>query len=285
MIGIGAVLFFALILLSTLATSPAPGQSGISHAPARASDPNATPVSPQDAVAVLQQNTLYEQGGLPNGTCPAQDLGDASTAEQTRFYESLMDCLNHEWRRPVLGAGYSYSEPGLVVFDSPVSTPCGSATPQSGRTLAFYCPSGAVMYADVPQMRRVFADVEVAYAIVIGHEFGHHVQAETGMINAFHDLTYQDFADRAEVSRRLELQASCFGGLFLGAIAQSFPVDESRFAQLQQVAVAFGDEPDGDPDERDHGSGESNRAWILAGFTSNDVAVCDTFLADPGAVD
>jgi hypothetical protein len=242
-------------------------------------------VSPRDALAVLQSNTLYEQGGLPNGTCPAQDLGDASTAEQTRFYESLMGCLNDEWRRPVQGAGYAYSEPGLVVFDSPVSTPCGSATPQSGRTLAFYCPSGSVMYADVPQMRQVFADVEVAYAIVIGHEFGHHVQAETGMINAFHDLTYEDFADRADASRRLELQASCFGGLFLGAIAQSFPVDESRFAQLQQVAAAFGDDPNAAPDERDHGSGESNRAWILAGFARNDLAVCDTFLAEPGDVD
>ncbi|MEJ7690362.1 MAG: hypothetical protein WKF76_07995 [Nocardioidaceae bacterium] len=36
-----------------------------------------------DARAVLDANTLYDQGGLANGDCPARDLGDAGTAEQT----------------------------------------------------------------------------------------------------------------------------------------------------------------------------------------------------------
>lgn len=286
MVGTGAVLFFALIVLGTVATPSAPVRGDIaSHEPAPAADPNAAPVSAQEPVTVLKGNTLYDQGGLPNGNCPAQDLGDASTAAQTRFYESLMSCLNAEWRPPIESAGYTYAEPGLVVFDSPVSTPCGNAAPEAGRTLAFYCPSDSVMYADVPQMSRFFGSVDVAYAIVIGHEFGHHVQAETGILSAFDDVTYRNFADRTAVSRRLELQASCMGGLFLGAVADSFPIDESRFVQLQQVAGAFGDEPNASPDGRDHGSGESNRSWILRGFNDNDVAACDTFVASAGDVD
>ncbi len=286
LVGTGAAMFFALIVLGALVAPSAPASGDIaSRAPAPASDPNAEPVSPQDAAAVLDRNTLYDQGGLRNGSCPAQDLGAASTAEQTRFYQSLMGCLNAEWRGPVERAGYSYTEPGLVVFDSPVSTPCGNASPESGRTLAFYCPGDEVMYADVPQMRRFFSDIEVAYAVVIGHEFGHHVQSETGLLTAFDDVVYNDFADRAELSRRLELQASCMGGLFLGAVADTFPVDETRYTQLQQVAGAFGDEPNADDDERDHGSGESNRAWILQGFNNNDIATCNTFAVPTDDVD
>lgn len=288
LVGAGAAMFFALIVLGALVSgAPATAVGGdiASREPAPATDPNTEPVNPQNAVAVLEGNTLYDQGGLRNGNCPAEDVGAASTAEQTRFYQSLMGCLNQEWRRPVESAGYSYTEPGLVVFDAPVSTPCGGASPESGRTLAFYCPSDEVMYADVPQMRRFFGDIDIAYAVVIGHEFGHHVQSETGLLAAFDDVVYNDFADRTELSRRLELQASCMGGLFLGAVAETFPVDETRFAQLQQVAGAFGDEPNAAADERDHGSGESNRAWILQGFTTNDVAACNTFAVPTDDVD
>ena len=78
------------------------------------------------------------------------------------------------------GRRLPYKKPGLVVFDSPVDTPCGNASPEDGRTLAFYCPGDEVMYADVPQMRKFFDNIDVAYAIVIGHEFGHHVQARGG---------------------------------------------------------------------------------------------------------
>lgn len=286
LVGIGAALFFVLIMLSALATPSAPGRGDIaSHAPAPASDPDATPVDPRNAVAVLERSSLYDQGGLANRNCTAQDLGDASSTEQQRFYQSLMSCLNNEWRRPIRGAGFSYTEPGLVVFDAPVSTPCGSASPQAGRTLAFYCPGDSVMYADVPQMKRFFGDIEVAYAIVIGHEFGHHVQSETGILTAFDDVVYDNFGDRTELSRRVELQASCMGGLFLGAVSSTFPIDEQRLAELQQVAGAFGDELNASPTERDHGSGESNRSWIFTGYNDNDLEACNTFVASTDDVD
>lgn len=279
-----ATVFFGLVLLGPLALPTVPSQGTISHAPAPARAPGAAPVKPAHALAVLTDNTVYDQGGLANGSCPATDLGSASTDEQTRFYQSLMACLSAEWRPPIAGAGYRYTKPGLVVFDSPVSTPCGNAAPESGRTLAFYCPSGEVMYADVPQMRRFFGSLEVAYAIVIGHEFGHHVQSETGVLAAYDDVANTASADRAELSRRLELQSSCMGGLFLGAVAASFPVDRPRLSQLQQLAGTFGDEPGAGPVESDHGSGESNRRWIFAGFGHNDIAQCNTFRAGSSEV-
>jgi uncharacterized protein len=280
-----AGLLFVLVVIGSSLHPVVPVQEGLpSHAPAPARDPNAEPVSPGRAVAVLTANTLYGQGGLANRRCPATNLGQATTDQQTRFYQSLMSCLSNEWRPPIKSAGYGYAAPELVVFDSPVTTPCGNAAPQSGRTLAFYCPTDAVMYADVPQMRRFFGNLDVAYAVVIGHEFGHHVQSESGMIAAYNELTRSDSANRLEASRRLELQASCMGGLFLGAVANSFPIDSQRLSELQQVAGAFGDEPGSPSTTRDHGSGQSNRHWILAGFVRNDIAACNTFTASPSEV-
>lgn len=284
-VGIGAALFFVLILLGALTGDPRGLTGSVDHSPARAAHPGATPVDPSNAQAVVERNTLYEQGGLDNGNCPPPDLGDASKQEQTVFYESLMNCLNDEWRPVIEGAGYSYTDPGLVVFDSAVNTPCGNASPQDGRTLAFYCPGDTVMYADVPQMRTFFDNIDVAYAIVIGHEFGHHVQRETGILDAFDAVVHESFDQRLVLNRRVELQASCMGGLFLGAIADSFPMTEQRVSRLQQVAGSFGDEP-GDPaSKRDHGSGTSNREWITNGYTHNDVTVCNTFTAPADHVD
>jgi predicted metalloprotease len=287
-VGVAAALFFLLVLLGAAFGAAGTGSGTgtaqqIDHTPAKPEDPSA-PGNPSGG-DLLRDNPLYQQGGLANGNCPAEDLGDADREDQTRFYKALMGCLGGEWEPPIEAAGFTYVQPGLVVFDTPVSTPCGSASPEEGRTLAFYCPSDSVMYADVPQMRKFFDSIDVAYAILIGHEFGHHVQFETGMLDAYDDVVYDDYSERLILSRRIELQASCMGGLFLGAIAESFPVDDVRFAQLERVAGSFGDPPTASDNKRDHGTGISNHDWIMSGFAQNDIASCNTFTAPAAAVE
>jgi predicted metalloprotease len=279
---------FVLVLVAAFAggTERGPFVRGSgSSAPAAPSNPGAAPVDPDRFRAVLQRNTLYAQGGLRDRDCVAAPLEDADGDAQTRYYDRLMGCLDAAWAPLVESAGYGYDTPTLMVFDAPISTPCGSAAPQDGRTLAFYCPTDSVLYADAPQMRRFFRDVEMAYAVVIGHEFGHHVQNEVGILLAFDDAVYAQFSERVELSRRVELQASCLSGLFLGAVAPTYPILESDFADLRQVSLSFGDEPGAADGERDHGSGVSNQAWILAAFDDNDAARCNTFVAPDHQVD
>lgn len=279
---------FGLVLLSAFAAG---GESdpfvreGGSSDPARPSDPGARPVDPDDFRAVMEENTLYAQGGLRQRDCVATDLDDADVSDQERYYSRLMGCLNDEWGPLVESAGYSYRTPQLVVFDNEITTPCGNAAPRDGRTLAFYCPADAVLYADAPQMEEFFGDIDMAYAVVIGHEFGHHVQNQVGILVAYDDAVYARFSDRFELSRRVELQASCMGGLFLGAVASTFPITEGDFSELQQVSLSFGDEPGSQDEQRDHGSGRSNQEWILGAFDTNDTAICNTFIAPESAVD
>ena len=281
-----AVLAFVLLAAFAGGQQDEPFVRGsASDEPAEPTNPDARPVDPSRFRAVLQANTLYQQGGLQDRGCVAAKLDNAETEAQQRYYERLMDCLDRAWEPLIRSAGYAYATPTLLVFEDPISTPCGTAAPRDGRTLAFYCPTDSVLYADAPQMRRFFNDVEMAYAVVIGHEFGHHVQQETGILAASDDAVYARFGDRFELSRRVELQASCMSGLFLGAVAATYPITEGDFVELRQVSLAFGDEPSAPDNRRDHGSGRSNQEWILSAFDDNDVAHCNTFTAAADEVD
>lgn len=288
LIMIVSIVAFGLVLLSAFTArggeDPFVRDAG-ADVPAAPTNPGARPVESADFQAVLEENTLYAQGGLRRQDCVAADLDDADVSDQQRYYDRLMGCLDAEWGPLIESAGYPYDQPTLVVFDEPITTPCGNAAPRDGRTLAFYCPSDSVLYADAEQMEKFFGDSEMAYAVVIGHEFGHHVQSQVGILLAYDDAAYARFADRNELSRRVELQASCMSGLFLGAVARTYPITEGDFVELRQVSLSFGDEPAAPDDERDHGSGASNQEWILAAFDDNDTARCNTFAAPDDRVD
>lgn len=237
------------------------------------------------AEAVLQDNAVYETGPLTSVDCPAADLGGASLDEQEEFYAQLVGCLVTSWSDGLEEAGYSDAAPDLVVFDEPVSTPCGSFRPQTGTVLAFYCPVDAVMYADAAQMADFFGTVDVAYALVISHEYGHHVQAQTDILLAERSIAFDDAERLLDLSRRTELQASCMAGLFMAAVAESYPVEGQTATELREVSSTFGDSFDTDDDDRTHGSGESNSYWILSGFEEATVGTCNTYVAPEGLVD
>ena len=281
-----AFLGFALSAVGSLALAtpglapgpPAPPQLPRNVGPAPPSAPAGS------AEAALQANPLYRVGLLPTVSCPAPPLGSAGTEEQTVFYEQLLGCLNQAWSPALERAGFRNAEPGLVVFDADISTPCGTFAPQTGRVLAFYCLADEVMYADAAQMAESFGDHDVAYAIVIGHEYGHHVQQMSGMTQAEYAVVQRAPDRRLDISRRRELQASCFGGLFLGAVAESYPIDAERRQELDAISRVFGD-PEGAPaSRRDHGSGASNSYWILKAFAGRRLGLCDTFTARSGLV-
>ncbi len=229
--------------------------------------------------AVLQQNEIYRTGPLAPVSCPAAALGSATKQEQTDFYQGLMSCLDKTWAPNVEEAGFSFTDPGLVVFDTAVSTPCGTFSPQTGSILAFYCPGDSVMYADVNQMKKSFGTFDVAYAITIGHEFGHHIQLETGQTRAEQQAVYASYSRKLDLSRRRELQASCYGGLFLGSIKSSYPMTAEKEQQLDRISGFFGDTADAPANRRDHGSGMSNHYWIMKAYHDDNVDACDVWAA------
>ena len=283
LVGGVCLLGFALSLLGSLVV-PGPGLAPAGPRLPREAGPAPEPAAPGSAEAVLQANRLYRAGALPEVECPAPALGNATEAEQNAFYRQLMGCLDAAWDPAMDRARLPDDDPGLVVFDSSITTPCGTFAPQTGRVLAFYCLANSVMYADAEQMADAFGAQDLAYALVVGHEYGHHVQLVSGMAEAEYEVVQTDPSLRLDLSRRRELQASCFGGLFMGAVAETYPVDEQRRRELVAVSRTFGDAPGAPAHRRTHGTGESNSFWILEGFTEPATGRCNTFTAVSGLV-
>src|SRR5690606_40087255 len=84
---------------------------------------------------------------------------------------------------------------------------------------AYYCEAELFLPFAGLQLDQ-YQDNPGVYLALIAHEYGHHVQELAGIMDAAWRQIYQagEGTPRAqEVSRRKELQAQCFSGLFLGS--------------------------------------------------------------------
>jgi predicted metalloprotease len=269
-----------VVLSSGSVDSADPGESGPSVVP------TATAKPPQgSAEDYLLNSPLYQAGSLGELNCPAENLGDGSLAAQKRYYEKLFGCLNDAWRPMFEKLGLQEPDPGLVVFDKPVVTPCGNFKPLSGRVLAFYCYGNAVMYTDVQQMNKAFGPKEdLAYLMTIAHEYGHHVQGVTDLVYARAAYVQDHPEEKLESSRRNELQASCFAGVFSKAIERSYPFT-NRLKEFEfQASNSFGETADTPEDERTHGLATSQGYWIMNGLNVGETKACNTFAAPANLV-
>jgi predicted metalloprotease len=248
--------------------------------------PTPTTTAPEgSAEDYLLNAPIYKSGSLGEQDCPAASLGDASLAAQKVYYEKLFKCLNDAWRPAFQRAGKTEPDPGLVVFDQPVSTPCGQFAPLSGRVLAFYCFGNHVMYTDVKQMNKAFGPKQdLAYLMTIAHEYGHHVQSVSDLFYARAAYLQDHPEQKLDMSRRNELQASCFAGVFSRAVAKSYPFMD-RLKEFEfQASNSFGETPDTPESERTHGLATSQGFWIVNGLNVGETKACNTYAAPESQV-
>lgn len=146
-------------------------------------------------------------------------------------------------------AGFAFTPPKLdVVLGKSPSSPChfydGPAY-YCGDTIYLDAKADLDGYRDDPEWSRAWM------AVIIGHEYGHHVQALTGILAAKHErgLTLNGIELHQEESRRLELQASCFGGAYLGADRTSFPARGRKNRPVARGRRAHG-RPEARPRQR-----------------------------------
>jgi predicted metalloprotease len=249
-------------------------------------DTGAGDPGPASGNTVLTRNPFYTVGGLAAIDCPAPSLASSSTVAQRGYDEQIFGCLVDAWRPPLRKAGLTTQSPRIYVFDSPGTSPCGTFRPRSGSVLAFYCPVGATLYVDVQQMARAFPpNHHIAYALVLAHEYGHHLQNAAGILEAEDATAYARPSDEMELSRRTEVQASCFAGMFVRSIEESYPVTGVQREAFEYYAThAFGDSASASPSRRSHGSPGTQGNWIARGFNDNDTGDCNSFRAPSSQV-
>nr|WP_283091163.1 neutral zinc metallopeptidase [Porphyromonas levii] len=196
------------------------------------------------------------------------------------------------WTKVFAEKGLQYQPPKLVMFTDAVQSGCGGASSQVG---PFYCSADQTVYIDLSffkQMKtQLKAGGDFAYAYVIAHEVGHHVQHLLGILDQAHQqMAQMSKTDANKVSVRLELQADYFAGMWAHH-------DNARYGSLEpgdleegiNAAHAIGDdklqmEAQGYtvPDAFNHGTSKQRMAWLSKGYKVGTLEEGDTFnLPDP----
>lgn len=266
----------ALVVLAILGFSLFGGNGGIGHRAGTSS-------GPVTKRATATDNKLYGSGALTQVRCALPPITQ-SAGSMRRFMDVLSDCLDASWSRQFGKIDLAFDPPKRVFWEQPGTSPCGTY-PSPGAS-AFYCPSNNTMYVGLRHIVETSAGEPLShfavFARVIAHEYGHHIQDRAGILGYGHlEMEKADVAARNEASRRIELQAQCFAGVFLGAERATLPVTREQYVAMILDVRGRGDErlP---PDERDHGSGRNYAGWVVRGFRGLRLSSCNTWTA-PGS--
>jgi uncharacterized protein len=231
-------------------------------------------ISPRDEQSVSPQSST--RAGRPSD-------------EMGRFVSTVLAQTEDVWTT-VLPAqkGIQYTKPALVLFSGSTSSSCGRAQSAMG---PFYCPLDRKVYLDMSffeDMRNRFGGGgDFAYAYVIAHEIGHHVQNLMGILPKV-QAAQERASSRQEansLSVRVELMADCLAGVFAFNGNQQFQLLEpGDVEKALATAQAIGDDrlqraTQGRivPDSFTHGSAAQRQKWLTAGLRSGQVDSCNTF--------
>lgn len=140
----------------------------------------------------------------------------AEEEELARFSRQILAGTEDVWTKLFEEQGMQYEPPRLVLFNDAVRSGCGNASASVG---PFYCSADECLYIDLSffsNMRRdLGADGDFAYAYVIAHEVGHHVQHLLGTLDDAHSrMSRLSEADANRISVGLELQADYYAGVW-----------------------------------------------------------------------
>ncbi|MGO2660475.1 KPN_02809 family neutral zinc metallopeptidase [Mycetocola reblochoni] len=229
--------------------------------------------------------TISEQD-LGSECRTGQDANDSADCRMSAAYVSLDDFWSRAYAEVGDGA---YHSPDFLLFSDGTSTACGYASSAVG---PFYCPGDEAIYIDTAFFGQLSSQLgaeggPLAELYIAAHEWGHHIQHLAGTF---------DRADRSGTgpssdSVRLELQADCFAGAWVGGAAQTSdasggallePPSRAQIASALDAAAAVGDDhiqqASGgiDQDSWTHGSSQQRQSWFTAGLEGGVIA-CDTF--------
>ncbi|WP_433713071.1 neutral zinc metallopeptidase [Nocardia sp. CA-084685] len=269
---------------SSSTSSPIP-TSPAAAATSRAAAPTTTkPAGPQP-VAKLGDNPLFSDtdNGLINIDCDYPSWAATAAAAQ-RFFEAAAACLDKKWRPAVQGSNLPFSSPNVraPARAQDESSPCTSS---GGNYAAFYCSANHTIYMPLDHIQaEKYGNDVVIYLAVFAHEYGHHVQAISGMtqqMNTERSAAGTRSARGLELSRRMELQAQCFSGMYVGTSVYDGAFSDAQGARATKDTYGRGDKQG---DARDHGTGQNAGDWFTQGYKADRTSQCNTWLASADQV-
>ncbi len=159
---------------------------------------------------------LNGDAGAPAGpSAPAElteadrEVGEFVAVTLADTEEVWADIFRTEFRQ-------EYRPTTLVLFKGQTGSACGLASAATG---PFYCPPEQKVYLDtdffLTMQRQLGAGGDFAFAYVVAHEVGHHVQNLLGILDEMNRQRARLDEVRANrISVMIELQADCFAGVW-----------------------------------------------------------------------
>ena len=219
-------------------------------------------------------------------TAPTETVGEENFTEEEQALASdckkILASTEDVWGQVFQEMGGTYTPPTLVLFSNQVQSACGNATAAVG---PFYCSGDQKLYIDLSfftQMKRQLG-VEgntFAYAYVIAHEIGHHVENLTGSLGKAHNAMNQsDKVTANQISVRLELLADYYAGVWAHhEDAMNHSMEYGDLEKGLELAKAIGDDwlqkkaqGRATPESFTHGTSDQRKRWLKRGFETGDM--------------
>jgi predicted metalloprotease len=234
---------------------------------------------------------LTGNGGGAQTSAPAPRVAQSTGGADDRMTSLVRHVLGETeavWTE-VLPAqkGVKYVDAKLVLYDGSTDSGCGGAQAAMG---PFYCPSDKTVYLDMSFFREMQTKYggggDFAYAYVIAHEIGHHVQDLLGILDKVEAAKQGASRTQANAySVRIELMADCLAGVWAANANKKWKlIDDGDVEKALATAKAIGDDMlqtaargYSVPDSFTHGSSAMRQQWLTTGLKSGQVDSCNTF--------
>lgn len=207
--------------------------------------------------------------------------------EYAAFVSQILAGTEDVWGEEFKKMGMKYKEPKLVMYTGSVNSACGNATAQVG---PFYCSADETIYIDLSffeQMEKEMgAGGDFAYAYVIAHEVGHHVQHLLGTLESAHSaMASMSEKEANQISVRTELQADFYAGVWAYNDNRMFnSLEDGDIEEGLNAASKIGDDylqkqarGYAVPETFNHGRSDQRVRWLKRGATTGDIRQGDTF--------
>lgn len=232
-----------------------------------------------------QLMSTFNQGGSSQYAAPTEETQE----EKNLFKFASVTLKDNEtiWTKLFAENRMQYVKPTMVIFNDETQSPCGAANAQTG---PFYCPGDQKVYLSLgffnELTQKLGARGDFAFAYVISHEVGHHIQQLLGTTNQVRRAQANlDEAGANRYSVALELQADFYAGVWahynqtMNGALENGDIEEALSAanavgddRLQKQAQGYVV-----PDAFTHGTSQQRMYWFKKGYETGDIKQGDTF--------